>query len=362
MRNHDKRLRQLIAEQAADWYVSHRDGAMSATQTHEFMEWLRASPSHVAEYLSVAGIARDITQATRRDPATVPELLAIINAEGSAIPLDPAKIAMSNASLGTPRMRRIGGWRMALAASVLLLLSAGFAWQYTTMGGQTFATRHGEQRTLQLPDNTVVRLNSDSSIVVRFDGHRRDVEVRRGQAYFEVAKDPARPFSVRAGEYRIEDVGTTFDVYLQKAATTITVVEGSVRVWDRSIPSPASISRSVPSAVHPLAVLPAGMQASIASSGRVAQRPVVDVHRATAWIDEKIVFDAEPIAAVAAQFNRYNRQQIVIEDSLVGTTPISGVFRSYDVPSFVQFLNGLPGVHAEIAGDRIVVASATQPR
>jgi transmembrane sensor len=374
----DDRLHALITEQAAEWYVAHRDGALTLAQQQAFMRWLRASPMHVAEYLSVAGIARDVGDAARQDATPLQPLLRAAGLPDRVVPFDgTAHVAgprgpggsrdLSARGRRAARQSRVH-WGMGLAASALLgAVLAGGLWRLAS-GPQTqiYATRHGEQRSLQLRDDTIVHLNSDSAIAVSFDRRRRRVEVTRGQAYFKVAKDPARAFGVQVGGLLIKDIGTEFDVYRQGADTTVTVAEGRVQVWrappssrgwfdlDRRLPMPAG---------HvPVLDLAAGRQARIAASGVVESQGAVDVRRAIAWIGGNIAFENQSIAAVAAEFNRYNNQQVSVEDPRIGALPISGTFDAHDVPAFVAFLESLPGVHVEASGSRVRVVAAARPR
>lgn len=378
MRSDDPRMRELIAQTAAEWYVAHREGGLSEAQRSEFMRWLRSSPLHVAEYLAVAGMAHDIGEAARQHPASRDALLAEAGPEPEVIALWQQAPGMSPPAI-TRRRRRRRSWP-ALAAVATLLVAVTLWWAQPQLLGQQYVTRHGEQRTWQLPDNSVVRLNSDSAIRVRFREGHRQIDIRRGQVYFEVMSDPARPFHVRAGGHTIESIGTVFDVYRQGAATTVTVVEGRVRIWEQPPPEvvPADIdTRSGP----PLAELAGGSQiridlpaaAPVTADRRAAAstaippptlvHDAVQVQKATAWVQEKIIFRGDPIATVAEEFNRYNRQQIRIVDAGVGAIQISGNFNSYDVQSFVDFLNGLPGVRAELRERQILVSQAvSRPR
>lgn len=354
-------MQELVAEQAAQWYVEHRDGSLDDVRTREFMRWLKASPAHVAEYLSIAGMAQEMAGVAQQSRIPIDELLIQIEADSRVRTLSPSphghgeRAGVRGPMLAAPSRR----WPRALAAGLVVAIAATL-WLLPQRGVQHFETRHGEQRTWQLPDNTVVRLNSDSAITVRFDDTRRNVEVTRGQVFFEIAEDETRPFNVRAGNYLVEDIGTAFDVYRRDDETTVTVVEGRVRVWESAIspPPPPGASAMEIAAAAPLADLEAGAQVRIETrSGAVEALPAINVQKATAWVQEKIVFESDAIAAVAAEFNRYNRQQILIADPRVGEIPISGVFRSYDVQSFADFLNGLPGVKAEVTTSRIVVTS-----
>jgi transmembrane sensor len=372
MRTQDEKIRELIAEQAAEWHVAHSEGALSPQQASAFMHWLRISPTHVAEYLAIAALARDVSEAARHSTASV---LDLAYKEESVLPLRNDS-ALSTRGVSSPQMHRafssrrphhVSQWPrvpwLAMAASLLvasLAALAGVHWLGSNSDVQTFSTGRGEERSLQLSDNTLVQLDSDSAITVRFDGSRRQVVLNRGQAFFKVFKDPARPFSVRVGDSLIRDIGTAFDVYQRKADTTITVAEGRVQVW--SGPSAGMPKHwwswlrptGAPSGA-PMADLRAGEQVRIASAGKVISQGAVDMQQALAWTRGRIAFDNEVVAQVAAEFNRYNNVQISMEDGSVGELPISGTFNVHDVSTFVAFLGTLPHVRVEKRGDHILV-------
>ena len=379
MRTPDEQLHALIAEQAAEWYVAHRDDVLAPSQQQAFMRWLRASPVPVAEYLSIAGVARDIGDAARQNTTPLQPLLREADMADRVVSFDGTAYTPAPDARAPGKYRRRAGrehrasrasrrpfarWGGGIAMSVLaaVALFAGFQWFASRPQLQSYATRHGEQRSLQLPDNTVVRLNSDSTIAVSFDRRQRRVEVVRGQAYFEVAKDPARPFGVQVDGLLIKDIGTTFDIYRQGADTTVTVAEGQVQVWR------VALARSIgwfgldryPSAPQgrPIVDLTAGHQARIAASGQVESQGPVDVQRATAWTQGNIAFENQAIAAVAAEFNRYNNLQISVSDPRIGMLPISGTFDAHDVSTFIAFLDSLPNVHVETHGQHLVVVAS----
>lgn len=379
MRTRDERLHALIVEQAAEWYVANRDGVLAPPQRQDFMRWLRASPVHVAEYLAIAGVERDVGDAARRDATPLPQLLREAGVPDRVVSLDGGGAASTLSAL-SPREHRAGArhgvrtsrapgrpfmrWSavFAVLVSAGVVIFGGFQWFASRPQVQDYATRHGEQRSLQLPDNTVVWLDSDSAVAVRFDRHQRSVEVTRGQAYFQVAKDARRPFGVRVNGLWVRDIGTAFDVYRQGDGATITVAEGQVQVWHA--PPAASTGwfgldrHPFTPQGRPIVSLTAGRQARIAASGRVEAQGAVDVRQVTAWTQGNIVFENQPIAAVAAQFNRYNNLQIRVGDPRIGALPVSGTFDAHDVATFVTFLDSLPGVKVETRDGRIHVIAA----
>ncbi|MHB1059307.1 MAG: FecR family protein [Rhodanobacter sp.] len=351
MASQDEKLRQLIAEQAAEWHVAHQEGGLSPQQARDFMGWLRTSPIHVGEYLSVAGIARDLADAARESTASLEDILS--EDDGSVRRLPPSGAVRAHAhrvaaergapARHAPKRPRFR-WATGIAAVALLSVAMLAALHQFARrpGAASFSTQHGEVRSLRLPDRTVVQLDSDSSIAIDFDDGGRRVVVGRGRAYFKVAKDPVRPFSVRAGQSVIRDVGTAFAVYRREADTAITVEEGRVQV-----------SRALPD--RPVASLGAGEQVLVAASGQVKSRGPVDLQQALAWMQGNIVFDNEPVASVVSQFNRYNDEQIIVDDPSIAALPISGTFKARNVAAFVAFLGSMPDVSLDRRGERIVV-------
>jgi transmembrane sensor len=109
---------------------------------------------------------------------------------------------------------------------------------------------------------------------------------------------------------------------------------------------------------RPIVDLTAGHPARIAASGRVESQGPVDMQRATAWTQGNIVFENQSIAAVAAEFNRYNNLQISVSDPHIAMLPISGTFDAHDVSTFAAFLDSLPDVHVETHGQQWVVVAS----
>lgn len=373
MRTQDEKLRELIAEEAAEWHVAHAEGGLRPHQARAFMHWLRTSPVHVAEYLAIAEVARGAGEAARQSTTPIPDLES---GEETPVRSLHGDHATSIDGISSPHMHRVLSPRgsrqaarrprtrwVAVAAGILIVslaTLAGAYWLGSNTRVQTFATGHGEERSLQLPDNTLVQLDSDSAITIRFNEGQRLVVVDRGQAFFKVFKDPARPFGVQVGDSLIRDIGTAFNVYQRTDDTTVTVAEGRVQIWRE--PSGQSAGRwwswprsSRDASGPPVADLTAGEQVRIADSGKVTSLGTVDVQQAVAWTHGRIAFDNEAVARVAAEFNRYNNVQISMEGASVGALPISGTFNVHDVNTFVAFLGTLPHVHVEKHGDHIFV-------
>src|SRR5581483_7239884 len=128
-------------------------------------------------------------------------------------------------------------WVPALVAAALLIVSVG-AWVLMRVP-TSFETEVGEQRSVVLQDGSVVTLNTSSHIDVDLRKDRRVIRLSRGEALFQVARDATRPFDVVAGPVTVQAVGTEFNVDRRDARTTVTVVEGQVRVSTQAASVPA---------------------------------------------------------------------------------------------------------------------------
>ena len=381
----DEMLRNLVAEQAAEWHVAYSEGSLDAQGMREFMRWLRTSPVHVAEYLTIAGIAHGMSNTARESTLSWDSLLAEQgasvrwirgNGQTGSCPVQMLSPRAHRARFphnarpcrrqGRPVVR----WTAAVALSTLVVVLSLAGWHSFAQKPTTenFVTRHGEERSVRLQDDTLVQLDSDSAITVRFDHDNRKVILDRGQAYFKVAKDPGRPFSVRVGESLIRDIGTAFDVYRRPSDTTVTVAEGHIQIWNLSRPMMKSrhwLSWMEPGekfSGEPVANLGAGQQVLITNTGQVTSLGRADVQQTLAWRQGRIAFDNEAVASVAAEFNRYNNRQISVMDPKIGARRISGMFDSHDVPTFVAFLRGLPGVRIDTHGQHIVVSASRKAK
>lgn len=337
-----------ILDQAAAWFVEFQEGAVDHPEREEFLRWLRASPEHVRGYLEIAATWEDAEQVDRAQSARADVLIARALAQGNVVPLDNAAgpdrdAPQANAASGA----EIGARRRFAVAAVLAALSlvGGWSW-YAFLRPATYATDIGEQRSIRLADGSTVDINSRSRIRVRYDETHRLIELIEGQALFRVAKDAARPFTVESGGTIVRAVGTRFDVYRRTEGTTVTVLEGRVSVVGQE----SAAARS-PTDVGPLLVA-AGEQVIVTATTLTRPQPA-NVAATTAWTRGELVFEATPLAEVAAEFNRYNSRRLVIADERIAGTRISGVFSSTDPSAFLLFLRGLPEYRVEEEGDTI---------
>ena len=349
MSQSNAQIREAIAEQASEWFIENRGAPLDRETSARFMAWLQISPMHVEMYLRVASLAPDFAAAVKSTQTPLEALLARAQADN---------VRDFDASAPEPvhvreRSRGPQVWTLAAAAALLFVVT-GTIW--SMRDGErfglprTYRTAYGAQRAQPLPDGSVLHLNTDSEVTVRYAHGERLVSVDRGQALFEVAHDRQRRFRVQAGQAEVIAVGTQFDVYRQAAAVRVTVVEGTVTVYADRLPA-----RTVR--------LDADHQVEVREEIGTPRR--VDARASVAWLLHQIAFEEEPLGAVAAEFNRYGRVALVIDDAALRTLPISGVFDAYDTDSFAAFLATLDGVVVQRTPTRIrvlTVAAAERER
>jgi transmembrane sensor len=362
MISNDEKVCAAIAEQAGEWFVANDEGPLDAQDSAALAAWLKTSPVHVEEFLGVSAIARDLKEA-RADPEySLDAILARARAEEDT-PVQPLWPRVIDAVRGEPSRRWLPA-AVAMAACAVLSIGLLLTWNVRPIehpsapDGITalhFETRHGEQLTRRLADNSVLHLNTDTAVTLRYGKNERLVMLTSGQADFEVAHEPDRAFRVIAGSAEVVDLGTKFDVRLEHDSTVVTVVEGRVAVG----PSPMLEKLGTNSSQNHsprLVQLGANQQIRVTEGAWPATPVAVDAESATAWLRREIVFDHEPLERVAAEYNRYTPKPIEIATPALRSLQISGVFATDDADAFIAFLRSLKGVRVEVTPTQIRVS------
>lgn len=226
------------------------------------------------------------------------------------------------------------GFVRALAASVLIALAVATTW-YVLPRGPHYRTAIGELQAVPLADGSRVTLNTNTQIRVDVTQTARRIDLEQGEAYFEVAKDPSRPFIVAAGDKQVIAVGTRFSVRREKDEIRVLVTEGRVRVEQDARGAGESEIRADGGA----AVLAAGSIARARDDGvLVLEKSVGEVEQLLSWRVGRLTFDQTALADAVAEFNRYNARKIVIQDASVAAIRVGGNFRASNVEAFIRLI------------------------
>ncbi len=324
-----------IEETASEWLIRRDSERWDEADEARLALWLAASTHHRVEFL-------------RLELAW--EESARLKALGAGIPGDrpppPGQWNFSTLFFSrhpNKQPRRLG--RIAQAAGVLIVVAAGMlAYQLPKARGEQFTTSIGGLAKVPTLDGSKLTLNTDSQVKVALSQNERHIDLQQGEAFFEVAKDPNRPFVVVAGGKRVIAVGTKFSVRNEGGAVVVVVTEGKVRMED------AGDAASV--------YLTAGAIAVSNGSGvSVQHKSLEEAELRLSWRDGVLTFRDLSLGEAVSEFNRYNVRKIVVTDPAVAALRVEGNFRPDNVRAFVRLLeSGFP-VRASIDDDRIVLAS-----
>jgi transmembrane sensor len=363
MISNEEQVRAAIAEQAGEWFVVNDEGPLEGQDSVALADWLKTSPVHVEEFLGVSVIARDMRKLGTDPELSVNAVLACARSEEDDTSIQPLRPRV----IAPVRDISSRGWLTAavtMAAFAALSLGLLWLWDIATTAHVSapasttalhFETRHGQQLSRRLSDDSVLHLNTDSAVTIRYGKAERLVTLTAGQADFEVAHNPDRAFRVLAGSAEVVAIGTQFDVRLDNDSTLVTVVEGRVTVGPSPMlenPGTGSPQNYLPRFVK----LSANEQIRVTAGEWPAVPASVDAQRSTAWLHRQILFEHEPLERVANEFNRYTPKPIEIVTPALQDLEISGVFATDDTDAFVAFLRSLDGVHVEVTSARIRVS------
>jgi transmembrane sensor len=333
---------------AASAWVARRDAGLSAAEEAEFQAWRKADPRHAE---AVARYEKLWTQLDRpRIAGAGPQL--------------NRDLALLQRRKRRRRLRAVG-----VAAMVMLVCVGG--WWGTNWRVRAPAPSAGpivitvpERRILA--DGTVVEYPLGSELVVDFSSPRlRRVSLLRGEAHFEVVANATRPFVVSAAGVGIRAVGTAFSVQVGSSAVAVLVTEGRVAVDPRpaATPLPGRLAERPPQSPT---LVDAGYKLSVTlETNREPSAPMVEscsapeVERRLAWRSPRMEFSNARLCDVVAAINRYAAErggvQFTLQDSTLGATRMSGIFRVDDTSAFIGILERGFGIEGERGGEQRIV-------
>jgi transmembrane sensor len=340
-----------IAEEAGAWDARLRAPDCTDEDRARFAAWRDADPAHGQTFEHLQTIV-----ATLRDERSRADIRAL---------RDEALRA------GHHGRRRVWFASAAAAAAVLVLGIA--VWNgpnsdwlrepVETMitrlsGAQIYSTSTGQRSTFVLDDGSIIELNAQSRIEVRFSDYRRDVALVEGQALFNVAKDLRRPFIVRAGNRQVLALGTRFDVRLDSTSVQVTLLEGKVRVeentamWKRGqevelTPGQQLVAKMNTAPSQPTSTSKAGVGADVIRD--------IDVAKITGWREGRIYFDDLPLEDAVREMNRHSTVHIRLESAELAGLRVNGMFKAGDQEIFVSALQEYFQVEAQRQGAREIV-------
>jgi transmembrane sensor len=312
-------------EAAAAAWVLRLDGAVDAPDRRRTLEakletWLEADPRRQGAFLQAQAAWALLDRASALAPQGVP-----------AVEDRPSP----------SRRWLVAGAGGALAASAAGLLAVG-------LQRERYGTGVGEIRRVPLKDGSTAAINTQSVVEVDLQPNVRRVRLRRGEAWFQVAKNRERPFIVEAGRVRVRAVGTAFSVRRRADGADVLVTEGVVEAWADGAEG------------HRVRIA-AGQKAYVADNAAIAESQAgpSEIDRELAWRAGKIDLAGVTLGEAAAEFNRYNSRKLVIADPTLAGQRLYGVFRTDDPEGFARAVHQSLGAAVATDGDGAIRLGAT---
>ena len=320
-------------------------GNLSGSQAETLNPWESSDPEYRSEMLSHLHLMADIDGL-----AGDPDILALVDTR--------------------PRRERLTRARWYLAAAGVVLAVALGLWMLqmpistSSADVARYVTRIGEVKVVELPDGSVISMNTGTELLATMTDEVRRVTLKRGEAHFQVTADQTRPFSVDAGLRSITVLGTAFNLRRYPEQLDVAVTEGMVVVHP---------TEQAPSGQAPLLEMARGAAAEevrkqqpgqlrLAAGWKARIDPVRQLivgreisGTVASWRSGQLEFNRIPLYQVVAELNRYTGKKILIEDSAVIDLKVSAIFDIDRIDRALQGLEGSLPIEVTHFFDRIVI-------
>lgn len=311
-----------IKAECREWLALMHSGDATDADRARFEAWLSADPRHQRVYDGLQLLWRDISSLSQlKELEPVPPRAAV-------------------------RARAARRWVPLAAAAAVVGLAVAIFWtqpQLVSEPATTAAvhteeheTKLGEVRAIHLSDGSTLTLGAHTHVIVQFGEGERRVRLARGEAYFDVAKDPSRPFYVTAPATAVRVVGTRFDVRVGESHVRVAVDEGVVAVNNR----PAALTR--------------GQRVDVLPDGALTSVTQVDGSEVAAWREGRLIYDGATLSEVVADLARY-RANVTLNSEEVGKLRVTAGLRVEQIDQFVDRLPDILPVRVNRTSDAITI-------
>ena len=229
-----------------------------------------------------------------------------------------------------------------LLLNVQLIPSGRSAGQFASneVSQLLYSTAVGERSTIPLVDGTIATLNTDTQMRVEYSTGERLVTLIKGEAFFDVAQNPNRPFCVAAGNQRIKALGTAFDVRYLNDELRVSLLEGRVEVAGNNGAAPALERAGLQHVAPPSTQLIPGQQliSKVSNENEIHTVRKTDIDKIAIWRQNRIFFEDETLPDAVAEMNRYSSAKIYIEGNDLSKLRLNGTFTTGQQAAFANAL------------------------
>jgi len=335
--------RAAIKQEAGAWIVKMDQRQLTAAEVRQLQQWLATSDFH-REYLEKLAHNWDS--------------MAIMQQLAELFPIDGMHATAPSWHQRLRNWLSPSVWAgSALASCALVALFV------INQQPSHFETGIGQQASYQLQDGSTISLNTNTEVDIDFSNHRRVVRLIKGEANFDVAKNPQRPFVVYAGEGMVWAVGTAFNVRYQQGSEAtsqdnyidVTVTEGTIKVYTEiNATQPPDLSTGLQQSqlteltkqkAQREALVPAGKSVQYSTVIKAVQPALPQMLESKlAWQQGALIFKGETLEQAIREIARYTDKELVIADAAIKTIRVGGHYKTNNIESLLVSLSQTLGI------------------
>lgn len=341
-----------LSNEASAWFLLLRNDEVSAGDFARWREWVNASPAHtkafdrVSEFWKKSDGLKDLPWPSDDD-------LENDEYDGSD-------------DLPVPHAQTIRSWRnrlraFAQIAAMLLVVAAATmvaAPRFQTLQPATpgfYETSIAEHETIQLKDGSKIVLGAMSKVAVNYTSGQRNITLVSGEAFFDVAKDPIRPFVVDAGPRSVRAIGTAFNINFREQSLAVSVVEGTVSIAVQQTEKPVNVAPAAQETGPDALLLDDGQELIVSRADDGEEIRAFNTEIVTSWRTGKLTYIGEPLENVIADLNRYSSRKIVVAEDAINIMRFTGTVFNNDIDHWLDGLDKAFPVRIIFVDDRDLV-------
>jgi transmembrane sensor len=234
---------------------------------------------------------------------------------------------------------------LRIAAAIFIAFGL-FYYGLNLISGNSVKTNSTETREIILSDGSRVTLNAGSKLSYKRNfGKELRVVSLQGEAFFEVKKNPDRPFIVQLGDAEIKVLGTSFNVkaYKNENKIEVTVAEGLVSLYDKNMEQKKVLAAK-------------GEKAVFNKQQKIIKKQINEDRNYISWKTRIIVFDNENLANIASALENVYHKDIILQNSALNNCTVTTKFENKDLDTVLKVLKSTLDIHIEEKEGKIIIS------
>ena len=340
-----KRSKDSVTEQAYHW-AAILDGEPDEALLGQFRQWLALDIEHQKEFKRIAsmwdGLDHYLSHLLTKAPG------GIVGTDSDPSPHSP---------YSNPRLAIAACVLAIVTVGTFLLTQAPFLNQYN----ETHTTLVGEIRQIALPDGSDLQLNTNTEAEVNYQDNARLVHLVSGEAHFDVAHEPDKPFIVYAGDIAVKAIGTAFSVYINEEDQSVEVIvsEGTVELSALEKPTSSDKQLTQRKGKKTLGQFSKGQRTLLAETIKAMEKKSEqELTKELSWRNGMLIFDKQPLEEVVREISRYTDTEITVLDDSIRNMEIGGYFPAGQTDILLSTLEESFNIEVNRVNDSLIQLSA----